>query len=81
MCNGYKDASYVRVAFEAAAAGTRVALVVEKLSELEPILERLRETRRTNTCVETPLLGVRVRLGTTHDGQWGATSGDDAKLG
>ena len=81
VCNGYKDASYVRVAFEAAAAGTRVALVVEKLSELEPILERLRETRRTNTCVETPLLGVRVRLGTTHDGQWGATSGDDAKFG
>ena len=81
VCNGYKDASYVRVAFEAAAAGTRVALVVEKLSELEPILERLRETRRANTCVETPLLGVRVRLGTTHDGQWGATSGDDAKFG
>jgi arginine decarboxylase len=86
VCNGYKDASYVRVAFEAAAAGTRVALVVEKLSELEPILERLRETRRTNLNTKTkprstPLLGVRVRLGTTHDGQWGATSGDDAKFG
>ena len=86
VCNGYKDASYVRVAFEAAAAGTRVALVVEKLSELEPILERLRETRRTNSNTNTkprstPLLGVRVRLGTTHDGQWGATSGDDAKFG
>ena len=27
VCNGYKDASYVRVAFEAAAAGTRVAML------------------------------------------------------
>ena len=93
VCNGYKDASYVRVAFEAAAAGTRVALVVEKLSELEPILERLRDASltanddddddasRSRRPPRTPVIGVRVRLGTTHDGQWGATSGDDAKFG
>lgn len=94
VCNGYKDASYVRVAFEAAAAGTRVALVVEKLSEIEPILERLRDCRAAANDEDddasksdrrlrsrTPVIGVRVRLGTTHDGQWGATSGDDAKFG
>lgn len=96
VCNGYKDASYVRVAFEAAAAGTRVALVVEKLSEIEPILERLRDCRAAANDDDddgdasksdrrlrsrTPVIGVRVRLGTTHDGQWGATSGDDAKFG
>ena len=96
VCNGYKDASYVRVAFEAAAAGTRVALVVEKLSEIEPILERLRDCRAAANDGDddgdasksdrrlrsrTPVIGVRVRLGTTHDGQWGATSGDDAKFG
>ena len=96
VCNGYKDASYVRVAFEAAAAGTHVALVVEKLSEIEPILERLRDCRAAANDGDddgdasksdrrlrsrTPVIGVRVRLGTTHDGQWGATSGDDAKFG
>ena len=94
VCNGHKDASYVRVAFEAAAAGTRVALVVEKLSEIEPILERLRDCRAAANDEDddasksdrrlrsrTPVIGVRVRLGTTHDGQWGATSGDDAKFG
>ena len=91
VCNGYKDASYVRVAFEAAAAGVRVALVVEKLSELEPILERLRDASLaanddddasgSRRLSRTPVIGVRARLGTTHDGQWGATSGDDAKFG
>ena len=57
-------------------------LVLEKPSELETVMQVMRTSDDdTETTRTTPALGIRVRLGTTHDGQWGATSGDDAKFG
>jgi hypothetical protein len=38
ICNGYKDAEYIRLALIAQRLGHRVMLVIEKLSELELIL-------------------------------------------
>ena len=82
ICNGYKDEKYVRLAFAAAASGVPTVLVLEKPSELETVMQVMRTSDDdTETTRTTPALGIRVRLGTTHDGQWGATSGDDAKFG
>jgi arginine decarboxylase len=82
ICNGYKDEKYVRLAFAAAASGVTTVLVLEKPSELETVMQVMRTSDDdTETTRTTPALGIRVRLGTTHDGQWGATSGDDAKFG
>src|SRR5882724_4115569 len=56
ICNGYKDAVFIRMALNGKRLGKRVILVVEKLSELTQILAVARELG-----VE-PDLGIRVRL-------------------
>ena len=66
ICNGYKDAEYVRLALIAQRLGHRVLLVIEKLSELELIITT------AGAMQVTPQLGLRVRLSTvtsgTHNG-------------
>src|ERR1700746_4103746 len=56
VCNGYKDASFVRMALLGVKLGKRVIMVVEKLEELRQII-----TLTKQLGVE-PLLGFRVRL-------------------
>ncbi|MDO6749717.1 arginine decarboxylase, partial [Gilvimarinus sp. 1_MG-2023] len=55
VCNGYKDAHFVRLALMAEKMGHHVFLVIEKLSELPMIL---REAERVGV---QPRLGVRAR--------------------
>jgi arginine decarboxylase len=75
ICNGYKDREYVRLALIGRALGHRVYLVVEKVSELELILQQSRELGIA------PLLGVRVRLASIGAGKWQNTGGDKSKFG
>jgi arginine decarboxylase len=75
ICNGYKDALFIRMALSGKRLGKRVILVVEKLSELRQILAVARELG-----VE-PDLGIRVRLHAKGRGKWEASSGDHAKFG
>src|SRR5262252_4997651 len=56
VCNGYKDASFVRMALLGVKLGKRVIMVVEKLEELRQII-----TLTKQLGVE-PLIGFRVRL-------------------
>ena len=95
ICNGYKDERYVRLAFEAAKNDIKTTLVIEKPSELKLVAKLMKEYTGGSSDASdaanshnakshdtnTPSLGIRVRLGTTHSGQWGSTSGDDAKFG
>ncbi|MDH3979017.1 MAG: biosynthetic arginine decarboxylase [Gammaproteobacteria bacterium] len=75
ICNGYKDAEYIRLALIAQRLGHRVVLVIEKLSELELIIN-------TATAMQaTPELGLRVRLSTVTSGNWQNTGGDRSKFG
>merc|ERR1711879_465312 len=53
VCNGYKDAHFIRLALMAEKLGHQVFLVVEKLSELSLILT---EAQRVGVA---PRLGVR----------------------
>ena len=75
VCNGYKDREYIRLALIGKQLGQRVHIVVEKLSEVEMVLE---EARALNM---TPLLGVRVRLASIGAGKWQNTGGDKSKFG
>jgi arginine decarboxylase len=75
ICNGYKDAEYIRLALIAQRLGHRVVLVIEKLSELELIINTADAMRMR------PELGLRVRLSTVTSGNWQNTGGDRSKFG
>src|SRR5882672_9706085 len=75
VCNGYKDASFVRMALLGVKLGKRVILVVEKLEELKQII-----TLTKQLGVE-PLIGFRVRLLSKGGGRWAESSGENAKFG
>ena len=78
VCNGYKDKDYIRLAVSSASMGIRTVIVLEKLSELPAVVQCV---KAVPLSADRPFLGIRIRLATTHDGQWGATSGDDSKFG
>jgi arginine decarboxylase len=75
VCNGYKDREYIRLALIGQRLGHRVYIVIEKLNELDLVIEAAKELR------VTPLLGVRVRLSSTGSGNWQDSGGEKAKFG
>lgn len=75
VCNGYKDREYVRLALLGEKLGHKVYLVVEKLSELQLILEEARELE------VTPRIGLRARLASVGKGKWQNTGGEKSKFG
>ncbi len=75
VCNGYKDAEYIRLALIGRRMGLDVVIVIEKPSELEHVI------RESSALGIAPLLGVRVRLATLGVGKWQNTGGDKAKFG
>ena len=64
VCNGYKDREYIRMALDGEKMGHKVFLVIEKMSELQIVLE---ESERLDV---TPRLGVRARLASQGSGKW-----------
>ncbi|MCK6521550.1 biosynthetic arginine decarboxylase [Myxococcota bacterium] len=75
VCNGYKDEEYIETALLSQRLGRRPFLVVEKLSEVELILQ---VAERLNI---RPNIGVRAKLSQPGKGRWEASSGDTAKFG
>ena len=75
VCNGYKDREFIRLALIGKALGQRVHIVVEKLSELDLVIE---EAKSLNVA---PLIGVRVRLASLGAGKWQNTGGEKSKFG
>ncbi|HJU25860.1 MAG TPA: arginine decarboxylase [Rhodanobacteraceae bacterium] len=75
VCNGYKDAEYVRLALIGRKLGLDVVIVIEKPSELGHVIEQSRMLG-----IE-PKLGVRVRLASIGAGKWQNTGGDKGKFG
>jgi arginine decarboxylase len=74
-CNGYKDETFVRMALNAVRMKKKVILILEKVSELERILEvaRARGVR--------PLIGMRSKLYARGSGKWAKSGGEAAKFG
>jgi arginine decarboxylase len=75
ICNGYKDREYLRLALIGQQLGSRVYIVIEKLSELELLIDEARKLR------VAPLIGVRVRLSSIGAGKWQNTGGEKSKFG
>jgi len=75
ICNGYKDAEFIRMALLGVKLGKRVIMVVEKLEELRQII-----TISKQIGVE-PLIGIRARLLSKGAGKWAESGGENAKFG
>jgi arginine decarboxylase len=75
VCNGYKDAAFVRMALLGTKLGKKVIMVVEKLEELRQIISVSKQLG-----VE-PIIGVRARLLCKGGGKWADSAGENAKFG
>lgn len=75
ICNGYKDEDYIRIALLGRRLGKKIIIVVEQLTELEPILRIAQEMG------VKPMIGLRAKLNTRGEGRWAMSTGDTAKFG
>ncbi|MFA6958286.1 MAG: biosynthetic arginine decarboxylase [Thermoanaerobaculia bacterium] len=75
ICNGYKDAAYIRMALIGRKLGKKVILVAEKLSEVREIVRLAAEMG------VQPWIGIRVRLVSKGSGFWATSGGENAKFG
>ena len=75
ICNGYKDAEFIRMALLGIKLGKMVIMVVEKLEELRQIISISKQVG-----VE-PLIGIRTRLLSKGAGRWAGSGGENAKFG
>src|SRR5882672_9326723 len=75
VCNGYKDAEFIRMALLGVKLGKRVIIVVEKLEELKYVITISRQFG-----VE-PIIGIRARLLSKGMGKWAESGGENAKFG
>jgi arginine decarboxylase len=75
VCNGYKDATYIRMAMLGRKLGKKVILIAEKLSEVRAIVNIATEMN------VDPLIGMRVRLLSKGAGKWATSGGEHAKFG
>lgn len=80
ICNGYKDADYVRAALLANRLGLNVVLVVEKLSEIR-LIEAMARELDLGTDPTAIRLGIRTRLASTGSGHWRTSGGERSKFG
>jgi len=75
VCNGYKDATFIRMAMIGRKLGKKMILIAEKLSEVREIVKIASEMN-----VE-PWIGIRVRLLSKGAGKWATSGGEHAKFG
>ncbi|MCK6471795.1 MAG: biosynthetic arginine decarboxylase [Planctomycetes bacterium] len=75
VCNGYKDEEYIELALLATKLGRKVVIVLEKLSELDLVLQLSKKDQ------VKPLIGMRAKLLARGTGRWRTTSGDNSKFG
>ena len=75
ICNGYKDAEFIKMALLGTKLGKKVIMVVEKLEELRQIIAVSKQLG-----VE-PLIGIRARLLSKGAGKWAESGGENAKFG
>jgi arginine decarboxylase len=75
VCNGYKDATFIRMAMLGRKLGKKIIVIAEKLSEVRAIVKIAAEMN-----VE-PWIGMRVRLLSKGAGKWATSGGEHAKFG
>ncbi|MBL6953514.1 MAG: biosynthetic arginine decarboxylase [Alphaproteobacteria bacterium] len=75
ICNGYKDEDFLRLALLGRKLGRKVVVVIEKFSEIEPLLRLAAEMD------VQPVIGLRIKMRVKTEGRWSKSSGDLAKFG
>lgn len=75
VCNGVKDAEFIRLAILSRRLGFNTVIVLESPKEAETVIEVTRELGID------PLLGVRVKLTNQIGGKWQESSGDRSTFG
>ncbi|QDU69452.1 Biosynthetic arginine decarboxylase [Planctomycetes bacterium Pla86] len=75
ICNGYKDRDYIETALLASKLGLEPVVVIEKLSEIDTILDA------SDRLGIRPRIGVRSRLSSVGSGRWKDSAGDRSKFG
>ena len=75
ICNGYKDEDFIELALLAQKMGKRIYLVIEKLNELQLILDL---AQRFDV---RPNLGIRIKLSSHGSGKWEESGGYQSKFG
>lgn len=75
ICNGYKDMEFIEMALLASKVGKKVIIVIEKLSELDLVIQ---VSKRYSI---RPVLGIRVKLSSLGKGKWESSGGDKSKFG
>lgn len=75
VCNGVKDAEFIRLAILSRRLGFNTIIVLESPKEAETVIEVTRELGLE------PLLGVRVKLSSQIGGKWQESSGDRSAFG
>ena len=76
VLNGFKDEEFIELAFAGARCGKRVVIVIEKLSELDHVLNIADRTEGN-----LPTVGMRVKLYSKGSGRWEKSGGEAAKFG
>jgi arginine decarboxylase len=76
VLNGFKDEEFIELAFIGAQAGKRVVIVIEKLNELDHILNVSERYEG-----HSPMIGIRVKLYSKGSGRWEKSGGEAAKFG
>lgn len=75
VCNGVKDAEFIRLAILSRRVGFNTVIVLESPKEAETVIKVTRDLG-----IE-PLLGVRVKLTNRIGGKWQESSGDRSTFG
>lgn len=75
LCNGYKDENYIELALMSKKVGRRPVIIVEKLSEIQLILNV------ADRLGIEPEIGLRLKLAGKGAGRWERSGGDRAKFG
>lgn len=75
ICNGYKDEDFLRLALLGSKVGRKVVVVIEKFSEIAPLLRLAAEMD------VRPMIGLRIKMRVKTEGRWSDSSGVRAKFG
>ncbi len=75
ICNGVKDAEFVRLALISQRLGFNVFIVLESPREVDLVL------READALGVRPQLGIRIKLTHEVSGNWAASSGDRSTFG
>jgi arginine decarboxylase len=77
VLNGFKDEEFIELAFASARCGKKVVIVIEKLNELDHVLNIVDR----QDAGSLPILGMRVKLYSKGSGRWEKSGGEAAKFG